>query len=205
MRSYKMKTDCGFAPNPYGGVLTLATCKPDIREIAACDEWIAGFTSQELNRDPVGAERLVFLMRVTGKLRRDEYYRKFPQKRPAQCPCGDNIHQPDGKGGYRHIGGHHHKDEKSQKDDHKSPWVLLSDEFYYFGGKPVCIDEEARPNLPQGRSRYGHITEGDGAGRFIEFVKRYAAEHYPGKSGMFEGPHSPCDKGCSCECARADC
>lgn len=30
--AYKMTHDTGFAPNPFWGYLTLATCKPKIRE-----------------------------------------------------------------------------------------------------------------------------------------------------------------------------
>ncbi|WP_347927045.1 hypothetical protein [Pseudomonas helvetica] len=32
--SYVITHDHGFAPNPHGGVLTLATCKPVIRRTA---------------------------------------------------------------------------------------------------------------------------------------------------------------------------
>jgi hypothetical protein len=202
VRSYKQKTDCGFAPNPYGGTLTIATCKPGIREVAVPGEWIAGFTSKALNKDPVGEERLVFLMRVTEKLRREEYYARFPQKRPDQCPCGDNIYRPDGNGAYSHCGGCHHKEEKNQQNDHKSAWVLLSDEFYYFGGVPLFIDRDFRPKLPSGQTRYGSITRGDEAVRFITFVKKRAAELYPGQSGQFEEPHSPCGAKCPGGCAR---
>ena len=199
VRSYKMNTDCGFAPNPYGGVLTIATCKPLIREVAKCGEWIAGFTSKTLNKDPVGQERLIFLMRVTEKLHRDVYYERYPQKRPDKCPCGDNIYRPDGHGSYIHIGGIHHRPEKAQKDDHKSAWVLLSTEFYYFGGKPVCINETPL-KIPRSQSPYGVITQGESAEAFIKFVRKYAADTYPGKSGMFEEPHTPCKLGCTSSC-----
>ena len=200
VRSYKMKTDCGFAPNPDGGVLTIATCKAGIREAASCGEWIAGFTSLTLNGDPIGEERLVFLMRVTEKLRRDAYYERFPQKRPDRCPCGDNIYQPKGDGTYRHVGGVHHREKEAQEADHQSAGVLLSDEFYYFGGSPVPVDKRIRPNVPQGQSRYGALTTGDNARAFIAFVKDWAAQRYPGKSGMFAEPHRPCDAVCPRGC-----
>ena len=32
--SYVITHDSGFAPNPFGGFLTLATCKPKIRKSA---------------------------------------------------------------------------------------------------------------------------------------------------------------------------
>ncbi|MGE3595803.1 MAG: hypothetical protein AB7N70_09645 [Dehalococcoidia bacterium] len=42
--SYKMTHDTGFAPNPFWGCLTLATCKPGIRQTRGPGDWIAGFT-----------------------------------------------------------------------------------------------------------------------------------------------------------------
>ena len=45
IRSYKMTTATGFAPNYYGDILTLATCKSGIKKTARIGEWIAGFTS----------------------------------------------------------------------------------------------------------------------------------------------------------------
>ena len=204
VRSYKMRTDCGFAPNPYGGMLTIATCKAYIREVAACGEWIAGFTSQALNGDPAGEERLVFLMRVTGKLRRDVYYDLFPQKRPDQDPCGDNIYRPDGNGGYCHVGGIHYTSAEDQEKDRKSEWVLLSDDFYYFGGKPVRVDAVSL-KVPRSQSRYGTLTKGIPAEAFIGFITQYAAKHYPGKSGMFEEPYAPPHKArCPSSCGSAN-
>jgi hypothetical protein len=49
LRSYKMTSDRGFAPNPYAGILTLAICKPYIRKHCAVEgQWLAGFTSKRL-------------------------------------------------------------------------------------------------------------------------------------------------------------
>ena len=42
---YKMTHDTGFAPNPFHGVLTLATCKPKIRACRKADDWVAGFAT----------------------------------------------------------------------------------------------------------------------------------------------------------------
>ncbi len=66
--SYKLTHDSGFAPNPFGHTLTLATCKPQIRLRKSVDDWIAGFTSRTLAGHDVGSERLIYLMRVAEKL-----------------------------------------------------------------------------------------------------------------------------------------
>jgi hypothetical protein len=59
--SYKMTHDSGFAPNPFHGYLTLATCKPGIRRSGSrrVGDWIAGFTSAALCGDAVGRNVLV--------------------------------------------------------------------------------------------------------------------------------------------------
>lgn len=64
----QMRADSGFAPNPFFGVMTLATCRPAMRRSKCAGDWIAGFTSKALCGDDVGEERLIFLMRVTGKI-----------------------------------------------------------------------------------------------------------------------------------------
>ena len=40
--SYVMIYDTGFAPNPFWGYCTLATCKPGIRRPAEQGDWIIG-------------------------------------------------------------------------------------------------------------------------------------------------------------------
>ena len=42
---YTVPVDDGAAPNPYGGVCTLAICKPNLRKIAKVDDWIIGLNS----------------------------------------------------------------------------------------------------------------------------------------------------------------
>lgn len=50
--SYKMTDDSGFAPNPYHGILTLATCKPRMRHNTQVGNWVAGFTSARMRQHP---------------------------------------------------------------------------------------------------------------------------------------------------------
>jgi len=38
--SYVVRYDSGFAPNPFGGYCTLATCKPEIRKTAQLGDWL---------------------------------------------------------------------------------------------------------------------------------------------------------------------
>ena len=90
--SYKLRRDSGFAPNPFFEILTLATCKADIRRTKEEGAWIAGFTSVSLCRDPVGAERLIYLMKVSEKIPLSHYFgdtrftRKIPDMKSPSCP-----------------------------------------------------------------------------------------------------------------------
>lgn len=69
--TYIITRDYGFAPNPFYGCCTLATCKPRIRKAAQKDDWIIGFGS--LANDSMLKNKIIFAMRVDGKMTFDEY------------------------------------------------------------------------------------------------------------------------------------
>jgi hypothetical protein len=46
--SYVVRSDSGFAPNPFGEYCTLACCKPQIRKRARVGDWIVGCGSKAL-------------------------------------------------------------------------------------------------------------------------------------------------------------
>ena len=100
--SYKMTHDTGFAPNPFGRTLTLANCRPRMREKKRVGDWVAGLTTKTLHNDPVGEERLVYLMKVGEKLLFRDYFedKRFQDKKPDMNPknptamVGDNIYRP---------------------------------------------------------------------------------------------------------------
>lgn len=92
--SYKMTHDTGFAPNPFFGVLTIATCKPGIRRSSTRKkgDWIAGFGSKTMCGDQVGKERLIFLMEVTEEpLSIKDYYHEYIIKRPIMYGRADFL------------------------------------------------------------------------------------------------------------------
>jgi hypothetical protein len=193
--AYKLTNDGGFAPNPFWGVLTLATCKPQIRLKKRIGDWIGGFTSGTLNGDAVGKERLIFLAQVTDKMTIANYFRapRFACKKPVPRSAneclrhGDNIYEPlvplasdarelrqllndnhwDGDG--RDCGGC--KPGPSRKHDVSGRFVLICDTFAYFGAKALVIPKELRPNVPRGQSAHGSQTVDQlRANAFIRFV-----------------------------------
>jgi len=152
IRTYVVRYDSGFAPNPFYGFCTLATCRADIRGHAKLGDWIVGCGSDEKKVRRGG--HLVYAMRVTEAMTIDEYdadarfYRKKPYRTGSRKQsCGDNIYSrvsaatpwvqrdsfhswPDGSQNEGHVD----KDTRSER-------VLVSDDFVYFGGEGPLIPD----------------------------------------------------------------
>lgn len=140
--SYKMTRDYGFAPNPFGGYCTLATCKPDIRKKANVGDWVIGNGSKKIN---LSSNRIIYLMKVTEKMRLEEYWNdlRFQYKRTILNGSlatihGDNVYSKDVNGEWvqslcQHS--HHNNSIKNKhiKTDTGGEFVLISNHFYYFG------------------------------------------------------------------------
>ena len=147
---YKMTHDTGFAPNPYHGILTLATCKPTIRRCAQIGDWISGWTSnkvigkrnQKYTEYTDSNQKLIYLAKISEKLPLEEYWKKYPKKRPkGKDDVGDNIYEPIGNEVFEQHenGGGHGPD--NIKRDLSGKYVLICEEFYYFGVEnPLSIN-----------------------------------------------------------------
>jgi hypothetical protein len=189
--SYKLTHDTGFAPNPFWGVLTLATCKPQFRLKKKEGDWIAGFTSRELCGHPVGMERLVYLMQVHRKLRIADYFHdpEFASKIPNQKSqrgidrAGDNIYRPKraharAPSDFFQLPNDHHHDKAdrcsvgdSQRHDLSGEYVLTAQQFVYFGSSALKIPSNVRPEVPAGQSSHGKLTRDElRSQRFIDYV-----------------------------------
>ncbi len=144
--SYVVRYDSGFAPNPFYGYCTLATCKPDIRARAKLEDWVVGCASNDRSIRRGG--HLVYAMRVTETMTFDDYANdaRFEAKKPFRMgsrkqSCGDNIYfrePPDGDWCQRdsfhsHEGGHLHPQHVAR--DTGVNRVLISTDFIYFGGQ----------------------------------------------------------------------
>lgn len=203
--SYKLTHDGGFAPNPFWGILTLATCKPQIRLHKRPGDWIAGFTSAALCADAVGQERLIYLMHVDRKLPIAQYFRDpaFAKKIPIRESSrqiervGDNIYRPkresaSAPGDFTQMPNDYHYDGtkgcaigQSQRRDISGAYVLTAKRFAYFGGTPLEIPPWLRPDVPIGQSAHGMLTrDAERASRFVDFV----FERSGGRS-LLSAPH----------------
>ena len=201
--SYKMTSDSGFAPNPFGRTLTLAACKPMIRQSKHEGDWVAGFTSKTRNGDGVGSERLIYLMHVAEKLLLRDYFSdaRFQNKIPdmsARGPAikaGDNIYRPLRPGAvdpldFEQLPNANHKDRNQQRDV-SGRFVLIADEFYYCDRGALNVPPRLRPELPHGQSGQGKQTPPEQARRFIKYIRR---RFQPGRHGhphrWPQGPHA---------------
>ncbi len=141
--SYFVAHDAGFAPNPFFGYCTLACSKPQIRRAAQPGDWIAGLMRNG------GGTRVVHAMLVAEKLTFDDYWGdpRFADKQPdlaarhVERYAGDNIYEPLGRGRYRQLPSAHTLDHMHR--DLGGKYVLVSDEFAYFGRNAIVLPPES--------------------------------------------------------------
>lgn len=146
---YVVDRDFGFAPNPFHGYCTLATCKPDIRKGATIGDWIMGVGGTRLK----ATGRCIFLMKVTETITFDDYWegKRFKLKKPVRngslvMLVGDNVyHRKNKTSPWIQEDSHHSNPDGSfnldnLETDTKSNKVLVSTHFYYFGSEAPMID-----------------------------------------------------------------
>lgn len=156
--SYVVARDFGFAPNPFYGYCTLATCKPKIRHAARVGDWILGTGSAEYDR----AGHAVYAMRVDETLSFDAYFNdeRFIKKRPdltgsRKLAFGDNIYSRDADGAWLQLDSHHSladgtPNQRNIDNDTQTDRVLVSAHFVYWGGEGPPIPQDLRSFGPNG-------------------------------------------------------
>lgn len=151
--SYIVARDYGFAPNPFYGYCTLATCMPVIRRTAQVGDWVVGTGSATKGLDG----RLVFAMRVDETMTYNEYWAddRFSCKRPRlngslKQRYGDNIYHRAGPSAAWVQEDSHHSFENGRPNhanigrDTSTDRVLVSQSFTYWGGDGPLIPKRFR-------------------------------------------------------------
>ena len=172
--SYIVARDYGFAPNPFYGFCTLATCKPGIRKAARIGDWVVGTGSKVNGR----SGHIVFAMRVTEAMSFNQYWYdpRFRNKRPTQRGSwkqayGDNIYRRDEHTNEWFQIDSHHSHEYGKWNpanidhDTKVDRVLVSVDFVYWGG--------GGPKLPEFA---GHSICKTGIGHKANFPQQVVEE-----------------------------
>ena len=168
--SYVVARDYGFAPNPFHGWCSLATCKPVIRRVAGCGDWVVGTGSATKGRQ----DRLVYAMLVSNVLTYNEYWsdQRFRAKRPnlrgsLKQAYGDNIyHRPTATAAWQQEDSHHsfpggQPNPANVDDDTKTDRVLVAEVFTYWGGNGPVLPERFRDSggVDVRRAGRGHRSE----------------------------------------------
>lgn len=163
--SYKMSRDYGFAPNPFQGICSLATCKPKLRGSAKVGDLVVATGCKENNL----VRRVICVMRVSEKLKFQEYWDdpRFDKKKPffggnLSRAYGDNIYHKDLHGQWVQEFSHHsHPDgsinQANLDTDTSHDAVLIAEDFVYWGGAgPVIPGELSNFN---GEDLYSHVRD----------------------------------------------
>lgn len=190
---YVVVRDFGFAPNPFHGYCTLATCKPRIRNSAKIGDWIMGVGGGRLK----ATGRCVFLMKVTEILTFNEYWSdaRFQIKKSMRngslvMMAGDNIyHQEVGKSSWIQEDSHHSMSDGTQnienlKTDTSSSNVLISEHFYYFGKKAPVVDLE----LIEYKNRIDHDKKQLSVANISSFIDEFERYYSNGKNRVMSNP-----------------
>lgn len=150
--SYVLDHDYGFAPNPFYGICTLATCKPQIRERASVGDYILGTGCAKRGR----RGRFVYMMKVNQFTKYDDYWMdgRFRRKRPLMSGStarafGDNIYHRGPDGEWLQESSFHslpngQPNPLNRDHDTHSDRVLISFDFIYCGGSGPMIPESFR-------------------------------------------------------------
>jgi hypothetical protein len=142
---YILRRDSGMAPCISDGLVSLATCKPQIRQRAEVGHWVAGFLPRPYDRG-----LLAYAGRIAEVLPVGEYEKRY-RGRP------DAVYRERNDGTFERLNPNYHATPEEQEKDLSGP-VLVFDPnaCWYFG-------ENAR-HLPE------HLIDLGAAGRPI-FVK----------------------------------
>lgn len=194
--SYVVRYDSGFAPNPFGGYCTLATCKPGIRKSAQIGDWLLGTGSSDKKVKRGG--HVVYAMRVEETLSTTEYWNdvRFLSKRPKvpgswKMACGDNIYQPLQDGAWHQLNSYHSTGNGTPKVEHIArdtavQRILISQSFVFFGAEgpllPSPFREGGAYDLLRSKRGYLRIQDTETIREFdtwIETLKPHGVQGQP--------------------------
>ena len=165
---YVVDRDFGFAPNPFHGSCTLATCMPRIRAKAQVNDWVVGVGGGRLK----ATGRCVYGMRVTDTLSFDQYWshEAYFDKRPVRngssvMMVGDNIyHRDQATDPWQQLDSHHSNPDGTLnpinlKKDTGVNRVLISRNYFYFGSSAPLVPAELLETLGYKNRRSHRVFE----------------------------------------------
>lgn len=194
--SYVVRYDSGFAPNPFYGSCTLATCKPDIRRTAQAGDWIVGTGSADkrVNRGTL----LVHAMKVAEATDFRSYWsdpryvKKKPQRRGSRKQsCGDNIyHRSPDDAEWLQLDSFHSDESGKPRDDHVRrdtgvDRVLIASDYYYFGGEgpeiPAMFRDPERYDVCRKIRRRSILQDDQWIAEFVAWLRTFGEPGFHGR------------------------
>jgi hypothetical protein len=170
--TYTIPIDDGAAPNPFGGMCTLAICKPGIRRVAKKGDWVVGLGSKNAPSGDL-SKRIVYAMRVQKTMSLEDYDKTARRKWKHRIPkmdspdifrrLGDCIYDYSKSANPRQRRGVHGHNNK--KTDLSGENALVSRDFYYFGRNAI--------KLPRKFHRICHQTQGHRSTSNDEYFARF--------------------------------
>lgn len=184
---YVVARDFGFAPNPFNGVCTLATCKPKIRRVAKVGDWVVGMGGSKIK----ATGRCVYFMQVTGSMSFNEYWAEpmFKCKQPVRngsrkVMVGDNIyHRADKADLWAQADSHHSNPDGSPElwniaTDTSVDRMLYSTRFVYYGSSAPVVPQALLDEIGY-TNRIDHRTfESWQCGALIAWMEARPADHW---------------------------
>ena len=164
--TYTVKTDKGFAPNPFYRYCTLTACTPNhMNAKLNSGDYIAGFFTDQI--EPY----LLYWMKVDEVLDYDIYFReqRYQKKKPNLqgswiSRCGDNIYYRDKHSKWKQAPTFYHKGAVALKKDTRNAIVYTGHRYSYYGEKAYIPDnrlpEKFRASYKGGRG-IKYIRESD--------------------------------------------
>ena len=161
--SYVVRHDYGFAPNPFFGVCTLATCKPEIRKSARIGDWIVGTGSATNERH----KYLVYVMQVAEEMTFNQYWDddRYQLKKPnlrgsKKQAFGDNIYFRDRDDHWCQRDSRHSlpdggPNQHNIRRDTKADKVLIGATYAYWGGSGPKVPDRFLTWQGQGLRKAG--------------------------------------------------
>ncbi len=150
---YILQHDIGMAPCIDGGLVSLATCKPQIRKGANLGDWIIG-----CRPSPTGLGHVVWAGRLADSIEVGDYERLHRGR-------SDAIYRAKPGGGFKRLFPNYHAGENELRKDTSAPVLVFDpDATWYFGDKPQTLPDNLIHLAPQGRGhRVNEVKEGDAA------------------------------------------
>jgi len=186
--SYIITRDYGFAPNPFQGILTLATCKPRIRKSAQVGDYLIG------NSPKASGNKLIYMAQVEEITTFDKYWAdpRFQNKKPVmngsfKTLYGDNIYHHEG-GEWIQANSHHSKENglvnhaNLAKDTGTTDQVLICPRFFYLGASMIDI-AQAFPNCVHYGIGHHAVSEDE-----CKALWNYLEINYP-EGGLIDYPN----------------